>query len=214
MRQPVHRPTGHPFGQPHCQGSRCAHNCSILFLSHHADNDVLQFGVLLLLRLIRPGRRGSLTYLSFSCSSMARIYCHFLLTRLQPSLRQYPLHWKIKRYRSMCPMSQLSTLKSAPGKSLPLLHVPLRCLHTAQSCMDAAVRSQGSRWPAHPECRKLLQTATPTVLLNVWTSSRANFTPSAVWSDVFNSGALDSVGPQKANWTGTFLNATTYLVGC
>ena len=111
-------------------------------------------------------------------------------------------------------MSQLSTLQLAPGKSVPLLHVPLKCLHTAHSCVDAAVRSQGSRWPVRPECRKLLQMATPTVLLNVWTNSGAkNFTPSAMWSGVFKSGALGSVGPQKATWTGTFLNATTYLVG-
>lgn len=70
-----------------------------------------------------------------------------------------------------------------------------------------------SRWQIHPDCRKLLQTATPTVLLDVWTSSGTkNFTPSAVWSGVFKNGALSSLGPRKATWTGTFLNGTTYLV--
>ena len=62
-------------------------------------------------------------------------------------------------------------------------------------------------------CRKLLAAATPTVVLDVWTNSlAANFTPSVFWDSVFASGALDSVGPRQAQWTGTFLNATTFLV--
>ena len=62
-------------------------------------------------------------------------------------------------------------------------------------------------------CRKLLAAATPTVVLGVWTNSlAANFTPSVFWDSVFASGALSSVGPRQAKWTGTFLNATTYLV--
>lgn len=62
-------------------------------------------------------------------------------------------------------------------------------------------------------CRKLLAAATPTVVLDVWTNSlAANFTPSVFWDRVFASGALNSIGPRQAQWTGTFLNATTYLV--
>lgn len=62
-------------------------------------------------------------------------------------------------------------------------------------------------------CRKLLQTASPAVVLDVWTNSMAaNFTPSAFWGGVFTSGALDSLGPRQANWTGAFLNATMHLV--
>lgn len=62
-------------------------------------------------------------------------------------------------------------------------------------------------------CRKVLAAATPTIILDVWTNSMAaNFTPSVFWDSVFASGALNSVGPRQAKWTGTFLNATTYLV--
>jgi hypothetical protein len=62
-------------------------------------------------------------------------------------------------------------------------------------------------------CRKMLAAATPTIILDVWTNSMAaNFTPSVFWDSVFASGALNSVGPRQAKWTGTFLNATTYLV--
>ena len=62
-------------------------------------------------------------------------------------------------------------------------------------------------------CRKMLDAATATVVLDVWTNSMAaNFTPSVFWDGVFASGALDSVGPRRAKWTGTFLNATTHLV--
>lgn len=60
--------------------------------------------------------------------------------------------------------------------------------------------------------RKLLQAAQPSVIVNVWTQSlAANFTPSAYWSSVFSSRALDSVGPLNLTLAGKFINATSQL---
>ena len=95
----------------------------------------------------------------------------------------------------------------------PQLHRQLCGQPLARCAGKQAVASSILKCPVCAGCRKLLQTASPAVVLDVWTNSMAaNFTPSEFWGGVFTSGALESLGPRQANWTGAFLNATMHLV--